>query len=495
MLRRRRARKMPTMPSTAARALAVVVLGAAAAPAAAVGAPPSPGAPGVGDRLFPTLGNGGYDVGHYDLTLRYDVAQDGGQAITGTVRARARATQALSRFDLDFAGDAAGEVRVDGQPAGAVRDGEELVVTPARPLRAGQAFTVEVRGFATHATIPNPEDPASTAVFLTPDGSAMAPQPAGAHRLFPSNDHPSDKATFTFVLDAPAGLTAVANGVPSGSESAGDRVRRRYVVRRPMATALTQVAVGRYDVTRHPDAGRVHLRDVTSPRFTEALRPRLGLAPEHLAWLQARLGRFPQDVYGALVLDLPVPLALETSTLTVFDASSILDPPPALAEPHLVHELSHAWYGGTVSPEAWSDVWLSEGHAYRIQVLFAADHGQLEGQTGFDSMDAFWTGVHELSDAFRAEFGPVALPHGGRFDQLFSPNAYLGGALVLEALRRHVGDRTFDRIEREWLRRFAGRSASTADFVALASEVSGADQSGFLEPWLYDEQTPPLPSS
>jgi len=441
------------------------------------------------------VGNGGYDVGHYDLSLRYDVTPDGGQAITGTARLRARATQALSRFDLDFAGDAPGEVRVDGRPATTARDGEDLVVTPARPLRAGAAFTVEVRGYTTHATIPNPEDPASTAVFLIPDGSAMAPQPAGAHRLYPSNDHPSDKATFTFVLDAPRDLTAVANGVLSGRESAGDRTRWRYVVRRPMETALTQVAVGRYDVTRHPDAGRVHLRDVTSPSVTAALQPRLNLAPEHLAWLQERLGPYPGDVYGALVLDLPVPLALETSTLTVFDAGSLLDPPPALAEPHLVHELSHAWYGGSVSPATWSDVWLNEGHAYRIQVLFAEDHGQLEGQTGFETLEAFWTGAHAESDRLRAQFGPVALPRGGAFDQLFSFNAYVGGALVLEALRRHVGDDAFDRIEREWLRRFAGRSASTADFVALASEVSGADQSAFLEPWLYSEQTPELPPS
>ncbi len=28
---------------------------------------PTPGAAGIGDSLYPTLGNGGYDVEHYDL--------------------------------------------------------------------------------------------------------------------------------------------------------------------------------------------------------------------------------------------------------------------------------------------------------------------------------------------------------------------------------------------------------------------------------------------
>ena len=30
---------------------------------------PQPGQPGIGDPYYPELGNGGYDVDHYDLTL------------------------------------------------------------------------------------------------------------------------------------------------------------------------------------------------------------------------------------------------------------------------------------------------------------------------------------------------------------------------------------------------------------------------------------------
>ena len=34
-------------------------------------AAPAPGAPGAGDSYFPDYGNGGYDVDHYDVQLRY----------------------------------------------------------------------------------------------------------------------------------------------------------------------------------------------------------------------------------------------------------------------------------------------------------------------------------------------------------------------------------------------------------------------------------------
>ena len=90
--------------------LVAVVLSFSAAPALAA---PSPGAAGLGDRLFPQLGNGGYDVQHYDLDLRYATSAPS-QSIDGTVTILAKATQDLSRFDLDFAGQSVGAISVNG---------------------------------------------------------------------------------------------------------------------------------------------------------------------------------------------------------------------------------------------------------------------------------------------------------------------------------------------------------------------------------------------
>src|SRR5690349_20874721 len=98
--------------------------------------PPTPGAPGLGDSLYPTLGNGGYDVLHYDLGLRYATASPD-QPIDGRVTMVARATQALSRFNLDYGGDGISAITVNGRPATWQRDGEELVITPRHPLPRG----------------------------------------------------------------------------------------------------------------------------------------------------------------------------------------------------------------------------------------------------------------------------------------------------------------------------------------------------------------------
>ena len=79
-----------------------VVLGALLlTPAALAAGGFSPGSPGLGDPMFPLAGNGGYDVANYLLTLDYAPA---GNQLTGDVVITARATQNLSRFDLDLRG-------------------------------------------------------------------------------------------------------------------------------------------------------------------------------------------------------------------------------------------------------------------------------------------------------------------------------------------------------------------------------------------------------
>src|SRR3954454_8652994 len=108
-MRTTRAGRLLLTSTMAALALAA---GGGAAAIAAPPAAPAPGAAGLGDRLFPELGNGGYDVLPYDLALRYATA-DPAAPVDGTNTMLVRSTQALSRLNLDFAGDSVGSVLVD----------------------------------------------------------------------------------------------------------------------------------------------------------------------------------------------------------------------------------------------------------------------------------------------------------------------------------------------------------------------------------------------
>jgi aminopeptidase N len=204
-----------------------------------------------------------------------------------------------------------------------------------------------------------------------------------------------------------------------------------------------------------------------------------------MAFMQSRVGPYPFDVYGTLVADAPFGVR-ETQTLSFFPAFAFRVLPQTLWEPVLVHVLAHMWFGDSVSLELWRDIWLSEGHATWYETEFEAEHGLTD-------LDATMRDLYEHGDQVRAEFGPVARPLSARPDQLFGPNVFEGGALVLYALRQEVGDATFRRIERSWVRRYANDIAGTQDFIRHASQVAGRDLRGFLRAWLYGTKTPPMP--
>ena len=178
----------------------------AALPATAPAKPPAftPGAPGLGDEYFPLDGNGGYDVRHYDLDLAYDEPSD---RLTGRAAIDAKATQNLSRFNLDLDGLTVRWITVDKRLARWSRAGGELTITPAKPLRKGERFTVRI------AYDGVPETQPDVSGFLhTDDGALAVGQPHGASTWFPVNDYLTDKASYTISITTPKGIEAISNG-------------------------------------------------------------------------------------------------------------------------------------------------------------------------------------------------------------------------------------------------------------------------------------------
>ena len=478
---------------------ALMLLAVLAAPAAATAA--SPGAAGLGDRLAPGLGNGGYDVLHYDLDLRYATSAPS-QSVDGTVTILAQATQSLSRFNLDFGGDSVGSVSVDGRAAAVPADGEELVITPRRAIDKREKFIVRVSHFVATPTAAG-DEPESVGLLHARDrlGHRVRSRTSPTS-IFPSNDHPRDKATFSFRFDVPAGTEAVANGLPLGHWTSRGRTIWAYVQRQPMATELTQLAVGNYDLTtpgRHPG---VLLRDVTAPSLTAFLRPMLALHPGPPAsgWRTGSAATRSTSTARSSPTTANIGFALETQTISLYDDSWFTQNTQGVWEPTMIHELAHEWFGNSVTPYEWSDLWFNEGHASWYEFIFAEENGQLAedtenwpDETGYATLEELMEAIYAHGDQWRHDFGPVARPISGDAAGLFNFQMYHGGALVLYALRQKIGNRAFEQLERELVRRYRDDVLRTADFIALASQVARRDLSGFLHAWLYGETTPPMP--
>ena len=225
-----------------------------------------PGADGAGDPYFPLDGNGGYDVKHYFLDVAYDPDTD---VLDGVATIEARATQNLSSFNLDLVGLTVESIKVDGRRATWSRDGQELTVTPKDGIRKNRKFKTVVR----YSGIP--ESLEGAGFIPTDDGALVIGEPHVAASWFPVNDHPSDKASYSFEITVPAGLEAVANGVLDGKRTKHGRTTWSWEAKEPMASYLATASMGEFEIRAYKENG-IRFWDAVDPDLYTPFEPRTG---------------------------------------------------------------------------------------------------------------------------------------------------------------------------------------------------------------------------
>ncbi|HEY9367106.1 M1 family metallopeptidase [Streptomyces sp.] len=452
-------------------ALAASVLLAIPASAASF----DPGAPGIGDAYYPASGNGGYDVSHYDLRLKYQPATD---LLEGTATLLATATQNLSRFNLDL-GLRVSEVRVNGRKAAFAASGDhELEVTPATPLAKNTPVTVVVR----YAGKPSELKIGGwSAWHRTPDGGVAAQEPDSAVWWFPSNDHPLDKATYDVSVSVPDGTQAISNGVLQSQSSRLGWTRYNWRSNKPQATYLATLAVGKFDITTDKTAKGLPVLNAYSKDLGDnagAARASLERTTEVAEWLEEVFGPYPFNALGGYVPNVTSGYALETQTRPFYSPRQFANGANVSV---VVHELAHQWYGDSVSVDGWKDIWVNEGFARYSQWLWSEKEGEGTAQELADYVyanraadDPFWT-------VKPGDPGP---------DNQFHIAVYDRGALALQALRNDLGDEDFFAILKGWPTERAYGNAKVGDFVAYAERVSGKPLAGLFDTWLYQPAKP-----
>lgn len=461
-----------TVPSAAAACLLLAV------PASAADA--TPGAPGIGDSYYPSYGNGGYDVSHYDLRLKYRPATD---LLEGTATVLATATQDLSRFNLDFALEVS-EVLVGGKKAEFATSGDhELEITPAAPLDSGRPFTVVVRYRDTPSKV---RVNGYTAWLRTPDGGVAANEPEAAWWWFPSNDHPLDKATYDVSVAVPDGSEAISNGTLRSTSSRLGWTRYTWRSSRPQATYLATLAVGRFDITTDTTASGLPVVNAYSKDLGDdagAARASVERTAEVTDWLSGVFGPYPFDALGGYVPNVPTGYALETQTRPFYSPRQFGGGSNVSV---VVHEMAHQWYGDSVSVKDWRDIWVNEGFARYAQWLWSEKEGDGTARELADYVYA----QHPAEDAFwtvkPGDPGPQNQFHAAVYDR---------GAIALQALRNEVGDEDFFAILKGWPTERRYGNGSVRDFEAYAEKVSGRPLGAVFDTWLFTASKPAAPAA
>lgn len=431
------------------------------------------GAPGVGDPIFPSLGNGGYDVQHYTLDLTVDVAHN---LLKGTATLRSSATQSLAAFNLDLLGLEVGAVTVDNAPALFTRHGQELTITPTLPIALGAIFTTTVAYAGEPTPLADPDLAFINQGWNHQDATIfVVSEPGGAMTWYPVNNHPTDKATYTLRITVNEPDVVAANGVLVEEIDLGDQRTYVWEMAQPMASYLTTLVIGDFVRVEEPGPNGVLIRHYFPPDEVETLTKVFANTDEMVAFYSDLIAPYPFAEYGVVMLPFPLGFALETQTLSVFG-------PEMAMEGVNAHELAHQWFGNTVTLAVWDQTWLNEGFATYLQRMWT------EGKLGRDFMDNGMRQYYAGLKAFQVE-APGSVTEA----DLFSEAVYERGAWVLHALRLEIGDARFREFLRTYYARFKDDVVTTADFIATANAVSGQDLTEFLSAWLYDDELPPIP--
>ncbi|MFN2398280.1 MAG: M1 family metallopeptidase [Gemmatimonadaceae bacterium] len=422
----------------------------------------------------------GIDVLHYELTLDLP---DSGSVIEGRARLSVHRTTA-DTLRLDLLRLRVDSVLVNGVATRFARDSATLRIP--LPARSNDTLTVAVRygGKITDGFIVRTDSMGRWTGF----GDNW---PNRGRNWIPSVDHPSDKATVTWIVRAPSERRVVANGVlteesplPSLSRGSVPRTLTRWHESKAIPVYL--MVIGAAPLAYY-DLGRTACGLSEMPG---CVPQSVYVAPEQREFLP---GPFSQagdivEFFSELVGPYPYEKLAHVQSSTRFggmeNASAIFYSDRAFRQKTLgtglvAHETAHQWFGNSVTEREWAHLWLSEGFASYWQQLWER---KTSGQDSFRvSMAALRKQIVESAVSARR---PVIDTAETNYLELLNTNSYQKGAWTLHMLRVLVGDSAFFTGVRSYYELHKHGTALTVDLQRAMERASGKELGWFFDQWL-----------
>ena len=321
--------------------------------------------------------------------------------------------------------------------------------------------------------------------MTTRDGAAAVGEPESAAWWFPSNDHPSDKASFDVSVTVPRGLEAVSNGRLAARRADHGHTTWRWRSNAQMATYLAFVVVGDLRLITTRVNGRPFVYAVSNALRRATHRNALAAmrwTADATRFLGHRWGRYPFGQIGGVVVGPPTTnnfgYALETQTRPVYDPAFFGS---GRSHSLVVHEMAHQWFGNAVSVRRWKHIWLNEGFATYSEWLLSRQQGSRTPEEIFHS---YYDNLEPGNSFWKLTIGDPGASH------LFDSRVYDRGAMTVHALRTRVGDRDFFTTAKRWVHDNRDGLGTTRELKALAERVSGEQLDGLFRAWLQTARKP-----
>ncbi|HPQ41624.1 MAG TPA: M1 family metallopeptidase, partial [bacterium] len=373
---------------------------------------------------------------------------------------------ALSQLHLDFYTDAAADVQavtVDGAAAPFSFENDLITVDLPSPLNTGGtadiAVTYRVEGLDHFKFLPKPP---KTVLYAYNDM-------VEASRWFPCLHDPRDKALYEFRITMADTMMAACNGTLMSTVDNGDGTRTMtWIENNPMATYLATVNVSEYTTFGHDWAG-IPVIYYVRPESQADAEIDFQNDDAILDFYDSAFGPYPFEKMGLAQVKLAG--AMENQDMISYG----LITGDQSYEDTFAHEISHMYWGDSVTLTGCEDVWLNEGFASYCEALWE-EH--FYGDAAYDAV---------MTDFRQRYFNEDESHRFSIYDpeDVWSNTTYRKGAWVLHMLRRVVGDAAFWQIMPSYYDRYKFTHATTPKFKAVCEEIHGADLDWFFQEWIY----------
>ena len=420
------------------------------------------------------------NVEHYTINMRVSL---GPNRVDGTVRLEARPIgNNLTHLNVNFYDTMQVTSILRGAtPLAYSRGGNIIDVTLDRPYNAGELIdltiayggTPPVRGYGSFTF--------GTQVGGTAPLITSLSEPTYAPTWWPCIDDPTDKAIVSMDLTVPAGLVGVSNGRLDATIANPDGTTTyqwRSVY--PITTYLVSVAISNYVVlndTYTPVTGGspMPVRHWVYPALATAAATDFSITVPQLEFFSGVFGEYPfvAEKYGHALFSFGGGMEHQTVTSygsTLINGNHTYDWVAA-------HELSHHWWGDSVTMASWKETWLNEGSASYSEALWNEHVG------GAAALRAYMP-VFDSRPFCGTLYDPPLNC------DMFGHTIYDKGAWVLHMLRHIVGDEDFFQGMKDYAADFAYSNASTPDFQATMETTSGRSLGDFFTRWVYQAGEP-----
>ncbi len=423
----------------------------------------------------------GFDVISYFIDIEID---DQEQYIEGSVEAVVVAQENLEVVEYNLVDLEVSSVLVDGVNTDYTYDNG--VISIPVTVENNQQFTTKVFYSG------NPQlstDGYNIGMVFRTNMVFTISDPYAARNWYPCYDYPWDKAIVSFNVRCRDDWVAACNGLQGATTDNGDGTKTyEWIGHNPMATYLAVIHIAPYlliEQTFTKENGEViPIQHFVQSNYYNDCLVGFDRVPEMMQAYTDAYGEYPFEKYGQAIVNMQTFGAMEHQTMTTlgtnFVNGSATNPQYVVA-----HELSHHWFGNSLTAFTWKDVWLSEGFATYSEGVWA------NYLLGYDAMIEYVNiNIQNYYKNWQNSAGPQTI-YDPAYLAYFTPPSYEKAASVLHMLRLELTDEVFWTMIQAWFADNLNGNVITEEFQAHCENISGLDLDQFFQQWIY---SPGIPS-